>query len=118
MASRIQLPEPFIETERITREKVLSFLEQLIELYRPERILVFGSYANGIPDEDSDIDFLVVMPYEGRQIEKIIEICTAIPRKFPVDILIRRPLELKAIEDSEDWIGGTAWREGRVIYAA
>ncbi|GHU65345.1 hypothetical protein FACS1894184_00960 [Clostridia bacterium] len=30
------------------------------ELYQPERIVLYGSYANGFPREDSDIDVAVV----------------------------------------------------------
>ncbi|MDO8929177.1 MAG: nucleotidyltransferase domain-containing protein, partial [Bacteroidota bacterium] len=36
---------------------------EIIEFLRPidpERVILFGSYAYGIPDEDSDIDLYIV----------------------------------------------------------
>jgi len=118
ISSRIHLPEPFPETSRITREQVVAFLERLIELYQPERILVFGSYANGQPGGDSDIDFLVIMPYEGRRTEKAIDVVLSIPRKFPLDLLVRSRQEVADLENSDDWIGWVAVQEGREVYAA
>ncbi len=40
-----------------------QYIEQIKEIlskYNPYLILLFGSYAYGTPDEDSDIDILVV----------------------------------------------------------
>ena len=33
--------------------------------FRPAKIILFGSYASGPYNEDSDVDLLVVMPYRG-----------------------------------------------------
>ena len=34
--------------------------QRLIESYQPQRIILFGSMAYGEPNDDSDIDLLVV----------------------------------------------------------
>jgi len=51
------------DTDRIIEE----YKERLVSLgIVPERILVFGSYANGQADEGSDLDLLVVsLQFEG-----------------------------------------------------
>jgi len=36
------------------------FIRAIVERIRPEKILLFGSYAYGQPDEHSDVDLLVV----------------------------------------------------------
>jgi hypothetical protein len=38
--------------------------------YRPERIVLFGSYVNGYPGPDSDIDLLVVKETPDRPIDR------------------------------------------------
>lgn len=37
-------------------------VDRLVAALRPERVLLFGSYAWGTPTPDSDLDLLVVVP--------------------------------------------------------
>ncbi len=47
-------------------EKVLSEVkDRLVRAYLPEAIYLFGSYAWGKPDEESDVDLLVVVSDEA-----------------------------------------------------
>ena len=48
-----------------------------------------------MPDLDSDVDLLVVMEFEGRPQEQAFEIRRALPRSFPLDLLLRRPEEIR-----------------------
>ena len=43
---------------RVIRE----YVRRVAECFQPDRIILFGSYAYGTPNEDSDVDLLVVMP--------------------------------------------------------
>jgi len=56
-----------------------------------ERIYLFGSYADGQPDESSDLDFYVVLPNgSARPLEacqKIYRGLSNIKREKPVDII-------------------------------
>ena len=45
----------------INQETIEEVKNRLIKVYDPLKIYLFGSYAWGIPDEDSDLDFLVVI---------------------------------------------------------
>jgi len=57
----------------------------------PEAIYLFGSYANGMPDGDSDIDIYVVVPdYETDTIELNAKISLNLAQKkmLPIDLLI------------------------------
>ena len=36
--------------------------------FRPEKIILFGSYAYGKPTPDSDVDLLVILPFPGNEI--------------------------------------------------
>lgn len=35
---------------------------QIVDLFHPERVVLFGCHAYGRPTADSDVDVLVVMP--------------------------------------------------------
>ena len=41
--------------ERIS-EVISKLVERIKEKYKPEKVILYGSYAYGVPDEDSDID--------------------------------------------------------------
>jgi predicted nucleotidyltransferase len=49
----------------ITMKEIEEVSNQIAQTFQPERIILFGSYAAGQPDEDSDVDLLVIMPFEG-----------------------------------------------------
>ena len=48
-----------------TARSILAVVDAIVRRYHPTRVILFGSYAHGRPDADSDIDLLVVMPYRG-----------------------------------------------------
>ncbi len=37
-----------------------EILDQIITHYTPQKVILFGSYAYGQPDEESDIDLLII----------------------------------------------------------
>jgi predicted nucleotidyltransferase len=45
----------------ISPEVIEEIKKRLIAVYDPEKIYIFGSYAWGLPDEDSDLDLLVIV---------------------------------------------------------
>jgi uncharacterized protein len=42
------------------RDKYISLIVDQIREEQPEKIILFGSYAYGTPDDDSDIDLLII----------------------------------------------------------
>lgn len=57
--------------------KLRPFLRVLQDQFHPERVVVFGSYAYGSPDKDSDVDILVVKPIEQSRLKDKIAIRSA-----------------------------------------
>ena len=57
--------------------------ERIVREFQPERIILFGSSAYGQPPADSDVDLLVVLPFEGRGFRKSLEILHQSRRIFP-----------------------------------
>ena len=59
-----------IETQQVTRD----ILSKIVAEYAPQKVILFGSYAYGEPDEDSDIDLLIIKDTDKRPIERWIEV--------------------------------------------
>ena len=43
-----------------SKGQILEIAEKIKREYKPDKIILFGSYAYGNPDKDSDIDFLII----------------------------------------------------------
>ncbi|HLX64455.1 MAG TPA: nucleotidyltransferase domain-containing protein [Planctomycetota bacterium] len=79
----------------IAMKDIRAFADRVAELFKPEKIILFGSYAYGTPNVDSDVDMLVVMPYRGDACKKAAQICNAVICRFPLDMLVRNAKELE-----------------------
>jgi len=44
----------------ISETKISELVSKIAENYDPEKIILFGSYASGTANEDSDLDFIIV----------------------------------------------------------
>ena len=58
------------EIETILNEVI----NKIANTFNPEKIIIFGSYAYGKPTEKSDIDILVIMKTDKREIERMIAV--------------------------------------------
>ena len=80
----------------VTRQEIQSFVDQVVSRFRPGRAILFGSYAYGRPNEDSDVDLMVIMPHGGSSVKMASAIRLACPRQFPMDLLVRSPAEVRS----------------------
>lgn len=79
----------------IKRSQIRQFANAVAERFKPQRIVLFGSYAYGSPTKDSDVDLLVVMPEDRRKGRKAVEIRQAIDVDFPLDLIVRTPKDIQ-----------------------
>ncbi len=102
----------------ITPAQIQRVTDEIARKFQPERIILFGSYAYGTPTEDSDVDLLVVLPFEGRKSKKSIEIQSAIHVEFPMDLIPITPERLKYRIEIEDFFLREITEKGKVLYEA
>ena len=75
----------------VAMRNIKELAGRIAKQFRPERIVLFGSYAYGTPGPDSDVDLLVIMHFEGKSFWKSLEIANVVNPSFSVDLLARRP---------------------------
>ena len=94
-----------------------KMVQRIVRRFWPEQVILFGSYARGDANEDSDVDFLVVMPVQGSKAEQEVRIGVAL-HDFPVakDIVVSTPDEFAWRKDIVGTIEYPAVREGKVLY--
>ncbi len=102
----------------VAMNKIKEFGRQIGEEFGAERVILFGSYAKGDASPDSDVDLLVIGPFEGRGVDTSVEIRMRLRPHFPVDMLIRTPAKIQQrIEMGDDFIREIL-EEGKVLYEA
>ena len=95
-------------------------IKRIVSELKPEKIILFGSYAYGNPTPDSDVDLLIVLETNGNHKEKYRAASMLMyPRQFPVDIIIKTPKEvedaLKGGKDNSFFIREIV-KNGKVLY--
>ncbi len=100
----------------ILNEDIQQLSENIAREFRPERIILFGSYAYGTPTNDSDVDILVILPFDGKPMHKALEILKKVRPNIPVDLLVRTPDQVKDRIDKNDWFLREIVMKGRKLY--
>jgi predicted nucleotidyltransferase len=101
-----------------TDEKTLhKIVRRMARALRPEKIILFGSYAYGTPSPDSDVDLLVIMETSAPPAERYLTVSRLLrPRPFPVDILVKTPEEIRRALDQGDFFICEIINHGRILY--
>src|SRR5262245_27181906 len=94
---------------------IRRFARQVAERFRPDKVILFGSYAYGTPHADSDVDVLVVMPARN-ELDQAARIDRAIDAPFPLDLIVRTPENLNWRLTDGDWFLRAIVAKGRVRY--
>ena len=104
-------------------DKAIPFMDQvvntIVSTVNPEKIILFGSYARGDYEKDSDIDLLVLK--KGLKNER--EVANNLYLKFfnqkisvPIDIIAVDYDKYYQLNDDVGYIYKTIKREGKVVY--
>jgi len=101
-----------------TLQDIQEVSRRIAAEFHPDRILLFGSYAWGVPSPDSDVDLLVILPFEGKAVAKSVEMRLKIRPPFPVDLLVRTPDRVRErLALGDPFIRGIV-EKGKILYDA
>jgi len=100
----------------ISIRRIRAVAARIAREFHPERVVLFGSHARGTAGPDSDVDLLVVLPFRGTAFRKSLEILRRADVRFPVDLLARRPGDVRRRYREGDPLIRDALDEGKVLY--
>jgi len=102
----------------VTPEKVEAAVRKIIEVSRPVKIILFGSYVRGATGRDSDLDILVVTADTIRNPrQESVRLRRALREiSMPMDILVVPRSQWEELKDTPGLIYREAWRTGKVVY--
>jgi predicted nucleotidyltransferase len=94
-------------------ERVVECLKR----YKPEKIIVFGSYARGETDEYSDLDFVVIKKTNKRFLERLIEVAKLLDDDLgKVDVFVYTPREFREMMEQGNPFIEEVSKDGRIVY--
>jgi predicted nucleotidyltransferase len=99
----------------VTKAVIGRLVRDIAERFRPDRIILFGSYAYGQPDRDSDIDLLVTMPARN-EIDLALRIEQTVDPPFSIDVVVRTPKNMQWRLEDGDWFLREVVARGKVVY--
>ncbi len=102
----------------VAMRHIEEFGRKVGEEFGAERVILFGSYARGDAAPDSDVDILVVAAFEGRSVDKSVEIRMKLRPGFPMDLLVRTPEKVRERIEMGDALMREILNQGKVLYEA
>jgi predicted nucleotidyltransferase len=102
----------------VALKDIQRIVQQIVERSHPQKVILFGSYAQGAPTEDSDVDLLVVMETDEKPLRAAAGIAAAVDHPFALDILVFRPSEWEASLKRKGIFATEVMTKGVVLYEA
>lgn len=105
-------------TLMVAMNQIEEFGRRIGEEFGAEKVILFGSYARGNADRDSDVDILVIGSFEGRSVDKAVEIQMRLRPGFPMDLLVRTPEIVRERVEMGDTFLREILEQSKVLYEA
>jgi len=97
---------------------IRNVTRQIVQQFHPQKVILFGSYAYGQATEDSDVDLLVVMDTDESPLHVAANIAAAIEHPFPLDIVVRTPVEFASAVHRKGVFATEVATKGITLYEA
>ena len=105
-------------------EKLKPLIVERLKPLAPEKIILFGSYAYGTPNEDSDIDLYIVtnddfMPQTWKEKSNIYlkysKRLRDLQKKIPIDLIVHTKQMYEKFIEMDSMFSRTILQQGKLI---
>jgi predicted nucleotidyltransferase len=101
----------------IDTKKIDEIVNRIAVRFNPDKIILFGSYAAGNPNSDSDIDLLIVKDSELPRHKRSFDIQKLlIGSMIPMDILVYTSKEFEQERNEKGTFLFTAIKTSKILY--
>ena len=103
----------------ISQQTINTAVQLLVAAAHPTKIVLFGSQARNEANEDSDLDFLVIVPTLTNKRQEMVRLRQVLcPLQIPVDVLVASKLEVEEWGHLPSTTLYWALTEGKVLHEA
>jgi DNA polymerase sigma len=101
----------------VSEETIQGIVDAIRQRFAPEKIILFGSYAGGRPNPDSDLDILVIAKSSAPRHRRAVPIRLMFrPTPCAMDVLVFTPQEVQYWNGTLNHIVTEAMTNGKVVY--
>lgn len=99
------------------KKEIIEIKNRIVKEFKPQKIILFGSYAYGNPKKDSDIDLLIIKKTKlpkhkrAREVRRILR-----DYLIPIDIIVYTPEEVEKWKNADTSFITFIMKKGKVIY--
>lgn len=101
----------------IKQEKISEIISKIALGYNPDKIILFGSYAIGNPDENSDLDLFVIKNSELPRPQRIVQVRKMLyGAMIPIDLVVYTPSEIEEAKENKYSFVNEVLKTGKILY--
>jgi predicted nucleotidyltransferase len=104
------------QRKKLLEEELSRIVEVLKRDYEPEKVILFGSMAEGNMHEWSDIDLLIVKKTTKRHLDRILEVSRLIKPAVGIDLFVYTPDEFETLLREKFSFLTKIAQKGKVLY--
>jgi uncharacterized protein len=97
-------------------QKIQKVADKIVQDFQPEKIILFGSWAWGEPNEASDVDLFVVKETENTRKTAMKIDASILRRPFPIDFIVYTSNQLEKELSLEEPFITKVSKRGKVLY--
>jgi len=95
---------------------IVRLSDSIVREFNPQKIVLFGSHAWGKPSPDSDVDMLVILPFQGKSWQMAMAIREKVKVTFPLDLIVRTESQIEDRLNKHDSFISQIVEKGRVLH--
>ncbi|MBA4409049.1 MAG: nucleotidyltransferase domain-containing protein [Bacteroidota bacterium] len=101
----------------IEKDKISEIVGMIASGYNPEKIILFGSYATGNPDENSDLDLFIIKETNLSRPERTVQVRKMLfGARIPIDLIVFTPKEIEESKGNKSGFVYEVLNTGKTLY--
>lgn len=101
----------------LKEKEIQNIKDLLVQIYKPDKVILFGSYANGNMSKNSDLDLLIIKKTKSSFYSRATRVRNILNKyKYPFDILVFTPEEIERWINVEQSFISHIIKTGKIIY--
>jgi len=101
----------------ISQQKIDELIRRIVDNIHPQKIVLFGSYADGTATDDSDLDLLILRETEkpmNHRARDILRLTRGM--KIAVDVIVYTENEVNRWRENPNSFISEVFKKGKVLY--
>lgn len=101
----------------ISQAQIDTVVQRIVENVNPEKIILFGSYAEGNPNENSDLDILIIKETDMPRYKRNSEVKKYLRGlKIPIDVVVYSQKEIDEWKNVKTSFVNNVLEKGKILY--